>query len=96
MPAHALRSALDLAALEAMTELRTKSLRAVHVETAIRWCGRAIAARAMGRHDDAREYAHEALEHAALADDSPLLDLVRTSLRARGITLDGPVVVNAR
>lgn len=65
---------LDAAMTKAFRELSQKSLYVVQCETAVTWTGRALAAYEMFTHhrdpqwlSDAREYAHEALEHAALA-----------------------------
>jgi len=68
--------ALDLTAAiaKAMEELSVKSIYVVQCETAVTWTGRALAAYVMyektGKPQwllDATEYAHEALEHGALA-----------------------------
>jgi hypothetical protein len=69
----------------ARPELARKKLRAIQTETAIKWLGRAVVARELGREDEAHEYAHEALEHAALSDRGSLIDDVRRSLRQIGI-----------
>ena len=68
---------LEQAIREALVELRGKTLRQIQVDTAYKWAGRACAAAMMGRHDDAEEYAHEAIEHAALSGDDNLLAEVR-------------------
>jgi hypothetical protein len=70
-----------------LTELRGKSMRDVQIETALVWCGRACAAARMRRHDDAQEYAHEAIEHAALSGSNTLLSDVRAALVAHGIVV---------
>ncbi len=81
--------------LAALDELRTKSLSAIQQETAFTWAYRAAAAhsvtveaQARGQHDlahrwmhDATEYAHEALEHAALCGDDRVLLAVRRIVR---------------
>ena len=77
--------ALELATLEAASELQRAPLKTIQIQTAIKWGGRAIAAQTMRRTQDAHEYAHEALEHAALAGDSDLLTLLSAVFRARGI-----------
>ena len=64
----------------ALEELSRKSLRDVQRETALVWCGRACAAKRMGLITDAHEYAHEALEHAALTPNGDLLEIVRQAL----------------
>jgi hypothetical protein len=71
----------------AIEELSTKTLDDIQRETAIKWAHRAWAARLLAANadmenrlrllGDAGEYAHEAIEHAALADDDDLLALVR-------------------
>lgn len=63
---------------EALTELAGKDIRQIQVETAAKWCGRALAARIMGLPErDVTEFAHEAVEHAALAGDDEVLRTVR-------------------
>lgn len=74
------RNAFDQAIEDGLAELRKKTLHQIQVETAIKWCGRACAAALMGRMDDAEEYAHEAIEHAALSGDDSLLKGVRSAL----------------
>ena len=54
---------------KALIELNKKSLKVIQTETALTWCGRACAAKIMGLDSDAREYAHEAIEHAGLSGD---------------------------
>jgi len=78
-------TALEMATLRAMDELRRMPIRQVQIETAITWGGRAIAAKAMGREADAHEYAHESLEHVALADELDLQKLLRQTFALRGI-----------
>lgn len=70
-----------------MVDLARKNLRQIQAETAVTWTGRACAARYL-RHDaDAIEYAHEAIEHAALSGDAALLEAVRAQLRVYGVPL---------
>ena len=69
----------------ARKELARKGLRGVQTDTAIKWLGRAVVAKEQGKVEDAHEYAHEALEHAALAQRTTLIDDVRRSLRQIGI-----------
>jgi hypothetical protein len=66
---------LSAATAKAVEELSVKSIYVVQCETAVTWAGRALAAYSMYGHTgklqwllDAGEYAHEALEHAALAE----------------------------
>lgn len=66
---------------EAKNELAEKSLLDIQLETALKWCGRACAAADKGIEHDATEYAHEAVEHAALAGDDKLLDAIRQALK---------------
>ena len=73
---------LDEFAHEAVVELHQKSLNAIQVETAFKWGGRALAARALGRPEqEVTEYAHEAVEHAALAESDNLLPYIKSVLR---------------
>jgi hypothetical protein len=70
----ALDAQLSAATAKAMEELSHKTIYVVQCETAVTWSGRALAAYTMYAQtgkpvwlSDASEYAHEALEHAALA-----------------------------
>ncbi len=70
----ALDAQLSVATAKAVEELSVKTNYVVQCETAVTWAGRALAAYSMYGHTgklqwlfDAGEYAHEALEHAALA-----------------------------
>ena len=66
---------------EAITELQEKGLKQIQVETAAKWCGRALAARILGLAErDVTEFAHEAVEHAALSGDEQVLRIVRIAL----------------
>jgi hypothetical protein len=72
---------------EAITELQHTTLQKIQHDTALTWCARACAARILSKEaakqghnaaafamwQDACEYEHEALEHAALADESAVL-----------------------
>lgn len=71
----------------ATPELRRKSLAEVQVETAYTWAARACAASHLRLTDDAIEYAHEAVEHAALSGHDDVLRFVRARLRLAGIPL---------
>jgi hypothetical protein len=67
---------------QAIAEFRSgKTLRQIQHETAYVWAGRAIAAQMMGHPADAIEYAHEAIEHAALSGVAGLLDEIREAFR---------------
>lgn len=70
---------------KAEKDLAGKTLHQIQVETAYTWGGRACAAAMMDRHDDAHEYAHEAIEHAALSGDLDLLRGVREAMRRYGV-----------
>lgn len=71
---------------EALQELSQKGIKQIQVETAVKWCGRALAARMMGLPErDVTEFAHEAVEHAALAGDDSVLRTVRIALEEFGI-----------
>ncbi len=72
---------------QGLAELRTKTLRQIQFDTALVWCGRAIAAARLGVVDDAIEYAHEAIEHAALSGSDELLGTIREGLRREGVPL---------
>jgi hypothetical protein len=79
----------------ALAELLSKSIVDIQVETARTWAYRAwaakqLAAQAKARDDkqafvsyliDSAEYAHEAVEHAALSEDSEILIEVRRIIR---------------
>lgn len=54
---------------EATAELEDKTYEQIQIETAWKWGSRAVAAYKLGD-PQAQEYEHEALEHAALVDDS--------------------------
>ncbi len=69
---------------EALQELAEKDIDQIQVETAHKWAGRACAAKLYGYEDDAHEYAHEALEHAALCADDAVIDEVREQLARYG------------
>lgn len=68
-------------------ELLKKSLNDIQKETARVWMGRACAAMLVGRPADAKEYAHESIEHAALSGDNVLLESIRTMLKRYGAEL---------
>lgn len=65
---------------KALKELESKTLNDIQYDTAITWCGRACAASMLGLMADAKEYAHEAIEHAALSKSFELLYLVQNYL----------------
>lgn len=67
---------------QAHQELLMLSERQVHVETALRWAGRALAARKMGIEAD---YASEAIEHASLSADDLLLNQIRQTFSSNGV-----------
>lgn len=68
-----------------IAELSSKHLNDIQVETAITWCNRACAAMHLNLPDDAREYAHEAVEHAGLSGDISLVAEVYAALAEYGI-----------
>ena len=80
------------ATVKAMNELRTKSIYNIQCETAVTWCGRALASYSFYTSTgelqallDAEEYAHEAIEHGALAG-SPIYETIIHQLRsAKGL-----------
>lgn len=79
----------------ATRELSVKSLARIQRETALTWAARAVAAYGFFQRTrvtqwllDAEEYAHEALEHAALAEPRELIGEVREHLdRAKRLAL---------
>ena len=71
---------------KALTELCEKSLNDIQIETALTWCGRACAA-AQLKDPNATEYAHEAIEHAALSGHDFLLKNIRQALADNGVVL---------
>lgn len=68
---------LERAVADSKEEVATKTLNQVQRETAVKWAGRACAAAMQNKHDDAHEYAHESVEHAALSGDDVLLGDIR-------------------
>jgi len=72
---------------KANKELSGKSLKDVQRETALIWCGRAVSTAMRIDYDpecfqDAVEYGHDAIEHAALSGDDEMLRFVRRHLDA--------------
>ena len=55
---------------EARLEVRSKHRVRINKESAWRWAALAVAACEAGQFSDAVDYHHEAIEHAALADQS--------------------------
>lgn len=80
-----------LAYERAVPEVRSKTLDRIHAETAMSWCARACAwanwQPTNPNRASAVEFAHEAIEHAALCADPAVLQFVRTMLRKDGIIL---------
>lgn len=70
---------------EGMREVATKTMLQVQRETAVKWAGRACAAAMQNKHDDAHEYAHESVEHAALSGDDALLREIRRLFAQYGV-----------
>ena len=70
---------------DGMKELSTKTMLTIQQETATKWAGRACAAAILGKHDDAHEYAHEAIEHAALSGDDLMLTRIRRLFAQYGV-----------
>jgi hypothetical protein len=66
---------------EATVELNEKDLQQIHIDTALKWCGRACAAASLNLKHDAVEYAHEAIEHAALSGNDALLKEIRQAIK---------------
>ena len=79
---------LDEIIEEAIEELQEKELNDIQVETAKKWCGRAIAAQILSRDQrEVTEYAHEAVEHAALSGDEMVVYETMRALKSFGISL---------
>lgn len=76
------KSYLDKALAEQATG---KTLHDIQVETAFTWAARACVAARLDLHEDAKEYRHEALEHAALSGDDALLKLIRAAMASFGV-----------
>lgn len=62
-----------------------KTLKQIQVETAYKWAGRALAAASLGLGHDAIEYAHEAIEHAALSGKDNVLREIREVFKQAGV-----------
>lgn len=72
----------------ALEELRSKSLKTIQCETAMKWAGRAIAAHFLNRPpEEVTEYAHEAVEHAALCGVDHVLGQIRAAFDEVGIEI---------
>jgi hypothetical protein len=71
--------------MDAIDELQALTLKQIQVETAYKWAGRALAAASLGKGHDAIEYAHEALEHAALSGKDSVLREVREAFKSAGV-----------
>lgn len=78
--ADTLFSKIEESIKNAKEELSKKSIEEIQVATAITWLGRAVAS-VESNPNDAKEYAHEAIEHAALSEDDNLLKTVRKVLK---------------
>lgn len=81
-----MKSPIEPYMARAMPELQRKTLKQIQVETALTWAGRACAAAHLGL-GEATEYAHEAIEHAALSGYDDLLDQIRHALHEHGVDL---------
>lgn len=78
---------LQQAIAQAHDELLVTTIEDIQTTTAITWAGRAIASYnfywetgSLKHLSNAEEFAHEALEHAALVPDPSLLDSLRPQL----------------
>lgn len=72
---------------KAIESIRHKSIKQLQAEAAMTWAMRACAAARLKRAEDAQEFAHEAIEHAALCGDDKVLALVRAILKSHGMTV---------
>ena len=69
---------------EAEQELQQKTKEDIQRETAFKWAARCIAAWRLGKKDDADDYYHEAIEHAALVEDDCItLKAVRDFMKSK-------------
>lgn len=75
---------IEEAIKKADEEIADKSLKQIQIATALTWCGRACAA-SKKKSEDAVDYAHESIEHAALSGDDILLKIIRDTLKAHKI-----------
>ena len=79
---------LDEIIEEAIEELQEKELNDIQIETAKKWCGRAIAAQILSKDErEITEYAHEAVEHAALSGNERVVYEIMRTLKSFGISL---------
>jgi hypothetical protein len=69
----------------ARSELKRSGMADIQRQTALVWYGRAVAAIELARPEDAREFAHESIEHAALAGDMSLVVELHRRLAAIGL-----------
>jgi hypothetical protein len=69
----------------ALSELGRSSMHDIQLQTALVWYGRAIAAIKLGRPEDAREFAHESIEHAALSGNMRLVAELHQRFAANGL-----------
>ena len=75
---------IELETRRARMELRAFSQNEIQVQTAVTWAARACAAMELGLPSE--DYAHEAVEHAALSGNDLLLRDIRAAFQARKIT----------
>jgi hypothetical protein len=68
-----------------LVDVQTKTLKQIQIETAYVWAGRACAASVLGLDHDALEYAHEAIEHAALSGNEAVLGEISSALAEYGV-----------
>ena len=85
MSTRSMKTAVEAAIDAAHEELQEKDVHVIQRETAFKWAGRACAAKALGLDEDVHEYAHEALEHAALCLDEAVLRTVRKVFEEWGV-----------
>lgn len=72
---------------KAYQDVTSKTLTQIQYETAWTWTARACAAARLGKASDAREYAHEGLEHAALSAKPMFVDELRAVLASYGVVV---------
>ena len=72
---------------KAIADVSSKTLTQIQYETAWTWTARACVAAQLGKPEDAREYAHEGLEHAALSARPMFVDEIRAVLARHGVVV---------
>ena len=77
-----LQQTLELSIQHATAELQTVPKTEIERRTAITWAARAISAYRLKMYSDVADYAHEAIEHAAVSGDDQLPAYLRAAIHA--------------